>query len=125
MSTETISRGMELRRKILGDKWVDRSISKRNEFNGPFQDFVTRYVWGDVWQRPGLDHNTRRYLVIATMLALGTWDEFKLHVRGALRDGVSKDVIREIILQSTVYCGVPRGNHAMNEAEAVFAETTQ
>lgn len=125
MSAEEISRGMELRRKVLGDKWVDKSVAKRNEFNGPFQDLVTRYVWGDIWQRPGLDHNTRRFLVIATMLALGTWDEFKLHVRGALRDGISKEVIREIILQSTVYCGVPAGNHAMNEAEAVFAETTQ
>lgn len=125
MSTEDINRGMELRRKVLGDKWVDKSVAKRNEFNGPFQDFVTRYVWGDIWQRPGLDRNTRRYLVIATMLALGTWEEFKLHVRGALRDGISKEVIREIILQSAVYCGVPAGNHAMNEAEAVFAETTQ
>jgi 4-carboxymuconolactone decarboxylase len=125
MSKEDIERGMQLRRKVLGTQWVDRSIAKRNEFNAPFQDFVTRYVWGDVWQRPGLDHNTRRYLVIATMLALGTWEEFKLHVRGALRDGVSKETIREIILQSTVYCGVPQGNHAMNEAELVFAESSQ
>jgi 4-carboxymuconolactone decarboxylase len=122
MSKEDIERGMALRRKVLGDTWVDRSLAKRNEFNSTFQDFVTKYVWGDVWQRPGIDQNTRRCMVLATMLALGSWDEFKLHLRGALRDGMSKEVIREIILQSTVYCGVPAGNHAMNEAESVFAE---
>lgn len=122
MSGDEIERGMALRRKVLGDTWVDRSIAKRNEFSGIFQDLVTRYVWGDVWRRPGIDQDTRRCMVITTMLALGSWDEFKLHVRGALRDGTSTEVIREIILQSTVYCGVPAGNHAMNEAESVFAE---
>ncbi|HZS55968.1 MAG TPA: carboxymuconolactone decarboxylase family protein [Bryobacteraceae bacterium] len=115
-------RGMALRRKVLGDLWVDRSLAKRNDFNSDFQDFVTRYVWGEIWSRPAIDQYTRRCMVLSTMLALGSWDEFKLHVRGALRDGMSKDVIKEIILQSTIYCGVPAGNHAMNEAESVFAE---
>lgn len=122
MSSDEDKSGMALRRKVLGDAWVDRSIANRNGFNSDFQDFVTRYVWGEIWSRPAIDQNTRRCMVLATMLALGTWGEFKLHVRGALRDGMSQEVIKEIILQATVYCGVPAGNHAMGEAESVFAE---
>ena len=83
---------MALRRQVLGDAWVDRSVAKRNEFNADFQDFVTKYVWGEVWSRPAIDQTTRRCMVLTAMLALGTWDEFKLHVRGALRDGISKEV---------------------------------
>jgi 4-carboxymuconolactone decarboxylase len=115
-------KGMAVRREVLGDAWVDRSIEKRNAFNTEFQDMITRIVWGEIWTRPGLDRKTRRCMVLASMIALGRWEEFKLHVRAALNDGVTADEIKEIILQSTLYCGVPAGNHAINEAERVLAE---
>lgn len=119
---ERYEKGMAARRAVLGDAWVDRSIAKRNAFNTEFQEMITRIVWGEIWTRPGLDRKTRRCMVIASMIALGRWDEFKLHVRAALRDGLTMDEIKEIILQSSLYCGVPAGNHAIGEAETVLAE---
>jgi len=115
-------RGMTVRREVLGDKWVDRTLANRNEFNTEFQEMITCMVWGEIWTRPGLDRRTRRCMVLSTMIALGRWEEFRLHVRSGLNDGMSKNDFKEIILQSTVYCGAPAGNHAMHEAEAVFAE---
>jgi 4-carboxymuconolactone decarboxylase len=115
-------KGMAVRRQVLGDAWVDRSIAKRTDFNTEFQEMITRNVWGEIWTRPGIDRRTRRFMVRGTMIALGRWEEFKLHVRAGLRDGLSKDDIKEIILQQTAYCGAPAGNHAMHEAESVFAE---
>jgi 4-carboxymuconolactone decarboxylase len=114
--------GMGVRRKVLGDAWVDRSLKNRNEFNSEFQELITRHVWGDIWTRPGLDQKTRRCMVLSTMLALGRWEEFRLHARAGLAGELTKNDLKEIILQATVYCGAPAGNHAMHEAEAVLAE---
>ena len=115
--------GMTQRRKVLGDEWVDKSIANRNAFNTDFQDLITRYAWGDIWTRPHFDHRTRRVLVIGTMVALGQWDEFRLHVRAALAEGgFTPDDIKEILLQQAIYCGVPAANHAVKEASAIVAE---
>lgn len=119
---ERYDKGLAVRRAVLGDAWVDRSLKKRNSFNTEFQEMITRNVWGDIWTRPGLDRKTRRCMVIASMIALGRWEEFRLHVRAALRDDMSPDDIKEIILQSAMYCGVPSGNHAIGEAEQVLVE---
>jgi len=115
--------GMAKRRKVLGNEWVDRSIVKKTPFNAEFQDFITRYAWGDLWQRPHFDERTRRILVIGSMIALGQWDEFRLHVGAALREGgFSGDDIKEIIMQQAIYCGVPKANHAFKEAGEIVAE---
>jgi 4-carboxymuconolactone decarboxylase len=119
---ELYEKGMAVRREVLGDLWVDRSLKKRNAFNTEFQEMITRTVWGQIWTRPGLDRKTRRCMVIASMIALGHWEEFKLHVRAALSDAMTPDEIKEIILQSALYCGVPAGNHATSEAEQVLLE---
>ena len=114
---------MAKRRKVLGNEWVDRSIARKTPFNAEFQDFITRAAWGEVWTRPHYDERTRRILVIGTMVALGQWDEFRLHVRAALAEGgFTPDDIKEILLQQAIYCGVPAGNHAVKEASAVMAE---
>ncbi|RAI41509.1 carboxymuconolactone decarboxylase family protein [Rhodoplanes roseus] len=114
--------GLAARRSVLGDAWVDRSLAKRNGFNTEFQEMITRIVWGEIWTRPGLDHKTRRCMVLSTMIALGRWEEFKLHVRAGLAGGLTVEEIKEIILQATLYCGVPAGNHAMGEAESILRE---
>lgn len=119
---ELYEKGMAMRREVLGDSWVDRSLKKRNTFNTEFQEMITRTVWAQIWTRPGLDRKTRRCMVIASMIALGHWEEFKLHVRAALSDAMTPDEIKEIILQSALYCGVPAGNHATSEAEQVLLE---
>ena len=120
---ERFTAGMKKRRKVLGDAWVDRSVARRTDFNGDFLDLLTRYCWGDVWMRPHFDERTRRIIVIATMIALGRWEEFRLHMRAAIVEGkFSKDDVKEIILQQAIYCGVPAANSAMKEAEQVFEE---
>lgn len=120
---ERHERGMAKRRKVLGNEWVDRSLKNKTAFNAEFQDLITRYAWGDLWQRGYFDDRTRRVLVIGSMIALGQWDEFRLHVGAALREGgFSPDDIKEIILQQAIYCGVPAANHAFKEAAAVIGE---
>jgi 4-carboxymuconolactone decarboxylase len=120
---ERYEKGMTQRRKVLGNAWVDRANAKKNAFNAEFQDFITRAAWGEVWARPHYDERTRRILVIGTMIALGHWNEFRLHVGAALREGgFSEDDIKEIILQQAIYCGVPAANHAFKEAAEVIAE---
>jgi 4-carboxymuconolactone decarboxylase len=115
--------GMTQRRKVLGNEWVDKSLANRNDFNADFQDLITRYAWGDIWTRPHFDHRTRRVLVIGTLIALGQWDEFRLHVRAALTEGgFTPDDIKEIILQQAIYCGVPAANHAVKEALSIVQE---
>src|ERR1700739_1662231 len=114
--------GMFRRRKILGHAWVDKSIKNRNAFNTDFQDLITRYAWGEIWTRPHFDERTRRVLVIGTMVALGQWDEFRLHVRAALAEGgFAPEDIKEILLQHAIYCGVPAAHHAVKEASAIIA----
>jgi 4-carboxymuconolactone decarboxylase len=115
--------GMTRRRKVLGAAWVDRANAKKTPFNEEFQNFITRGVWGEIWTRTHYDERTRRILVIGTMIALGQWDEFVLHVRAALTEGsFSESDIKEIILQQAIYCGVPAANHAFKEAAAIIAE---
>ena len=115
--------GMARRRGVLGDAWVDKSIANRNSFNIEFQDLITRYAWGEIWTRSHFDERTRRVLVIGTLIALGQWDEFRLHVRAALAEGgFSPDDIKEILLQQAIYCGVPAANHAVKEASAIIEE---
>ncbi len=108
--------GMEVRREVLGDEWVDRAQAKRNDFTSDFQDFITRYAWGEVWSRPGLDRRSRSLLTLAMMIALGRWDEFRLHVRAALNNGLSVEEIKEVILHAAIYAGVPAANSAFAEA---------
>jgi len=120
---ERYRRGAEMRRKVLGKAWVDRSEANKTSFNAEWLDFITRCAWGEAWTRPHFDERTRRILVIGTMVALGRWEEFRLHVRAALTEGgFSADDIKEIILQQAVYCGAPAGNHAFREAGDVLKE---
>jgi 4-carboxymuconolactone decarboxylase len=115
--------GAKARRKVLGNAWVDRADADRNAFNAEFQDFITRCAWGEIWTRSHFDERVRRILVIGTMMAIGRWEEFRMHVRAALIEGgLSSDDIKEIILQQAIYCGVPVGNHAFREAGAVLKE---
>ncbi|MCW5687468.1 MAG: carboxymuconolactone decarboxylase family protein [Pseudolabrys sp.] len=118
---ERYDAGMAKRRKVLGAAWVDRA--NKTPLNSEFQDFITRAAWGEVWTRPHYDERTRRILVIGTMLALGHWDEFTMHVRAALTEGgFTPDDIKEILLQQAIYCGVPAANHAFKETAAIIAE---
>jgi 4-carboxymuconolactone decarboxylase len=120
---ERFDKGMARRRKVLGNAWVDKANAGKNAFNSEFQDFITRYAWGEVWTRPHYDERTRRVLVIGTMLALDKWAEFRMHVRAALVEGgFTADDIAEIILQQAIYCGVPAANHAFKEAGEILAE---
>ena len=115
--------GMAKRRKTLGNEWVDKSIKTKTTFNEEFLEFITRYAWGDVWQRPHFDDRTRRILVIGSMIALGQWGEFRLHTRAALAEGgFTPDDVKEIILQQAIYCGVPAANHAFKEAGEIIAD---
>ena len=120
---ERFELGTKKRRKVLGDAWVDRSNAKKTEFNAEFLDLISRYAWGEIWTRPGLDDRTRRLLVLGSMIALGRWEEFKLHIRAAITEGaISKNDIKEVIMQQAIYCGVPAANTAFHTAEATFAE---
>jgi len=114
--------GMKTRRAILGDAHVDRAIAQQTPETADFQSLITRYAWGEIWTRPGLDSVTRRLLVLAMTIALGRDEEFALHLRAALRAGVAREPIVETILQSAIYCGVPAANHAFAQARAIFAE---
>jgi 4-carboxymuconolactone decarboxylase len=121
---ERYDKGMARRRKVLGHAWVDRANAGKTSFNSEFQDFITRYAWGEIWTREHYDERTRRVLVIGTMLALDKWDEFKMHVRAALVEGsFSADDIKEIIMQQAIYCGVPAANHAFKLAGEILNET--
>jgi 4-carboxymuconolactone decarboxylase len=119
---ERYEKGMTVRRAVLGDAHVDRSLAKVDEFNGEFQDLNTRYAWGEIWTRPGLPRHTRSLLTLALMVALNRGDEFKLHVRAAFNNGVSRDEIKEVLMQCAIYAGVPAANSAFHMAEEVFAQ---
>ena len=120
---ERHEKGMGRRRKVLGNKWVDRAVAHQNDFNREFQDLITRYAWGEIWTRPHFDDRTRRLIVLGSMVALGRWEEFRLHVRAAMTEGgFTKGDIKELLLQQAIYCGVPVANTAFHEAASVFAE---
>ncbi|HTM32943.1 MAG TPA: 4-carboxymuconolactone decarboxylase [Vicinamibacterales bacterium] len=115
--------GMAKRRAVLGDGHVNRAAAATTPFTEEMQDLLTRYAWGEIWTRPGLDERTRRILTIGTMVALGRWEEFRLHVRAALdTGGMTADDIKEILLQQAIYCGIPAANHAFAEVAAILAE---
>jgi 3-oxoadipate enol-lactonase/4-carboxymuconolactone decarboxylase len=114
--------GMRIRREVLGDDHVDRAIDSTTDFTAGFQDFITRYAWGDVWARPGLDRRTRSAITLTALIALGHEHELAMHVRAALRNGLTRDEIGEVILHCAVYCGVPAANRAFAIAQAVLDE---
>ncbi|HEV1994371.1 MAG TPA: 4-carboxymuconolactone decarboxylase [Candidatus Acidoferrum sp.] len=114
--------GMKVRRAVLGDAHVDASLKNRNEFNEEFQDLITRYAWGEIWSRPGLPRQTRSMLTLAMMVALNRPDELRMHLRAALNNGVTREEIREVLLQTAIYCGVPAANSAFHLAQEVFEQ---
>ena len=113
---------MRTRRAVLGDAHVDRAAADATAFTGEFQDFITRYAWGEIWNRPGLDHTMRRLLTIGMLIALNREAEFRLHVKAALQHGMAPALLKEVILQSALYCGVPAANAAFAAAGAVMRE---
>jgi 4-carboxymuconolactone decarboxylase len=118
----THERGMEVRREVLGDEHVDAAIQRTTGFTADFQDLITRYAWGEIWTRPGLDRRTRSCITLTALVALGRLEELELHVRAALRNGLSEDEIKEVLLHAAIYCGVPAGNAAFAVAQRVLAE---
>lgn len=114
--------GLAVRRAVLGDAHVDRSLAKRDGFNEEFQALITRYAWGEIWTRPGLPRHTRSLLTLGLMVALNRPDEFRLHLRAAFNNGVTRDDIREVLLHCAIYAGVPAANSAFHQAEEVFAQ---
>ncbi|HTO25696.1 MAG TPA: 4-carboxymuconolactone decarboxylase [Gaiellaceae bacterium] len=122
MSEDTYDRGMKTRRAVLGDEHVDNAIARTTPFTADFQDLITRYAWGEIWSRPGLDRRTRSCITLTALVALGHHHELAMHVRAALRNGLTPDEIKEVLLQSAVYCGVPAANRAFAIASEVLAE---
>jgi 4-carboxymuconolactone decarboxylase len=116
------ARGMRTRRAVLGDAYVDRAVEATTAFTDSYQDLITRYAWGEIWSRPGLPRKTRSLITVALLVALNREDELRLHLRGALRNGVTSDALKETLLQCAIYCGVPAANAAFRIAEEVFAE---
>jgi 4-carboxymuconolactone decarboxylase len=114
--------GMEVRGAVLGEKHLRKAQQSTNSFNAEFQNLITRYAWGEVWNRPGLTRHTRTLLVIATMVALNRTEELRLHLRAAANNGVTRDEIKEVLLQCAIYCGVPAANSAFHLAQQVFDE---
>ena len=114
--------GMTTRREVLGDEHVDSAVAGTTEFTADFQDLVTRYAWGEIWSRPGLDRRTRSCITIAALVATGREHELAMHVRAALRNGVTPDELKEVLLQCAVYCGVPAANGAFAIAQRVLEE---
>ena len=114
--------GMRTRREVLGDEHVDRSVAKTTEFTADFQDLITRYAWGEIWSRPGLDRRTRSCITLTALVALGREEELAMHIRAARRIGLTPDEIKEVLLHSAIYCGVPAANGAFAIAQAVLDE---
>jgi 4-carboxymuconolactone decarboxylase len=122
MDRELFEKGLKTRREVLGAAHVDAAITNADDFNRPMQELVTGYCWGEVWNRPGLDRRTRSLLNLAMLTALNRPHELKLHVRGALNNGVTREEIREVLLQAAIYCGVPAAIDGFRTAREVFAE---
>ena len=119
---ERHEQGMEVRRAVLGDAHVDRAVANTSDFTAPFQDFITRYAWGDVWSRPGLDRRTRSVITLTVLTALGHENELAMHVRAAVRNGLTEAEIGEVLLHTAIYAGVPAANTAFAIAQRVLAE---
>ena len=119
---ERYDKGMAVRREVLGDTHVDRTLKNKTAFNGEFQDLITRYAWGEIWTRPGLSRHTRSLATLAMLVALNRADELRLHLRASVNNGVTRDEIKELLMQCAIYCGVPAANSAFHLAQEVFAE---
>jgi 4-carboxymuconolactone decarboxylase len=113
---------MEVRREVLGDEHVDAAVERTSDFTADFQDLINRYAWGEIWARPGLDRRTRSAITLTALVALGRFDELAMHVRAALRNGLTRDEIKEVLLQSAIYCGVPAANAAFAVAQRVLED---
>ena len=122
MSDPTHDHGMEVRRAVLGDAHVDRAIARTSDFTADFQDLITRYAWGEIWSRPGIDRRMRSAITLTALVALNRPEELAMHLRAALRNGLTPDEIKEILLQSAIYCGVPAANSAFAIAQEVLEE---
>jgi len=122
MSDNTYEQGMKVRREVLGDEHVDGAIERANAYTQDFQDFITRYAWGEVWSRPGLDRRTRSCVTLTALVAIGRFDELAMHIRAARRNGLSLEEISEVLLQTAVYCGVPAANSAFHVFQRVIDE---
>ena len=120
MSDSQYERGMRIRREVLGDEHVDAANARTTEFTAEFQDLITRYAWGEIWARPGLDRRTRSCIALTALVAGGHTDELAMHVRAALRNGLTGDEVKEVLLQTAVYCGVPAANAAFAIAQRVL-----
>ncbi|MBD3942250.1 4-carboxymuconolactone decarboxylase [Microbacterium sp. NEAU-LLC] len=119
---ERYDQGMTVRREVLSDAHVDRAVANTTGLTADFQDFITRVAWGDIWSRPGLDRRSRSVAVLTALIALGHHEELAMHLRAALRNGLTADEVKEVILQAGLYCGVPAANTAFRIASEVFAE---
>jgi 4-carboxymuconolactone decarboxylase len=124
-SGESYVRGMRIRREVLGDAHVDAAIARTDDFTADFQELITVQAWGGIWARPGIDRRMRSAVTLTALVALGHEAELKMHLRAALRNGLTRDEIKEILLQTAVYCGVPAANTAFAIAQAVLAEEPQ
>ena len=122
MNDPVYDRGMQVRREVLGDDHVDAAVERTTAFTADFQDLITRYAWGEIWARPGLDRKTRSCMTLTALVALGRLEELEMHVRAAQRNGLSTDEIKEVLLHSAIYCGVPAANAAFAVAQSVFAD---
>lgn len=122
MDKDLLARGLQVRKEVLGKEYVENAMKTANEFNQPFQEFLSEYCWGAVWTREGLPRKTRSMLNLAMLTALGKNHELKLHIKGALTNGVTRGEIREVFIQASVYCGVPAGVEAFRCAKEVFTE---
>jgi 4-carboxymuconolactone decarboxylase/3-oxoadipate enol-lactonase/4-carboxymuconolactone decarboxylase len=122
MSGRRHERGMKVRREVLGDEHVDAAVARTSEFTADFQDLITRYAWGEIWARPGLDRRTRSAVTLTALVAQGRLDELAMHVRAARRNGLTVDEIKEVLLQCAIYCGVPAANSAFAVAQRVLEE---
>ena len=122
MTDDAHERGMRIRREVLGNEHVDRAVKGTTDHTADFQDFITRYAWGEIWARPGLDRRARSCITLTALVALGRFDELALHIRGARRNGLSTKEIGEVLLQTAVYCGVPAANSAFQVFQRVLDE---
>lgn len=122
MDRETFEKGLNIRKSVLGAEFVEKAFAAADDFNRPLQEIVTQYCWGEIWGRPGLDKKTRSLLNLAMISALNRPHEVKMHVKGALTNGVTKEEIREVFLQVAIYCGVPAGVDSFRIAKEVFTE---
>ena len=119
---ELYEKGMAVRQEVFGVDYVKRFLANRTDFNQEFQELITRYCWGEIWSRPGLPRHTRSLVILAMLVALNREAELQLHLRGAANNGVTREEIKEVLLQATIYCGVPAGNTAFQIAARMFAE---